>query len=159
MQKSFLFSLFLTLFVDQISKYLVLFVMDLRNLFYIEIFPPLLNFSMAWNYGINFGLFSGDTFFQRLVLIFLALIISGIVIYWTRKDVPALLGQISAGLLVGGALSNALDRVVFGAVADFLNMSCCGISNPFAFNIADIGIFAGAVGIVFFSGRKTEIES
>jgi signal peptidase II len=46
--------------------------------------------------------------------------------------------------------------VVYGAVADFLNMSCCGIINPFAFNIADISIFAGAIGLVLFtdSGDK-----
>jgi signal peptidase II len=49
-----------------------------------------------------------------------------------------------AGLVIGGALSNAWDRVQFGAVVDFLNMSCCGIANPYAFNIADAAIFAGA---------------
>ena len=45
---------------------------------------------------------------------------------------------------VGGALGNAWDRLQYGAVADFLNMSCCGIDNPYAFNIADVAIFAGA---------------
>ena len=54
-------------------------------------------------------------------------------------------------MIVGGALANALDRVIYGAVADFLNMSCCGIQNPFTFNIADIFIFAGAFGLVFFA--------
>jgi signal peptidase II len=38
-------------------------------------------------------------------------------------------------------------------VADFLNMSCCGIENPFAFNVADIAIFAGALGLVLFAGK------
>jgi signal peptidase II len=46
-----------------------------------------------------------------------------------------------------------VDRVLYGAVADFLNMSCCGIENPYAFNVADISIFLGAVGLVLFAGR------
>ena len=54
--------------------------------------------------------------------------------------------------LIGGALGNVLDRVLYGAVADFLNMSCCGIENPYAFNVADIAIFAGAFGLVLFPG-------
>jgi hypothetical protein len=47
--------------------------------------------------------------------------------------------------------ANALDRVLVGAVVDFLNMSCCGIANPFAFNVADIGIVAGAIGLLIFA--------
>jgi signal peptidase II len=43
---------------------------------------------------------------------------------------------------------------LYGAVADFLNMSCCGIDNPFAFNVADVAIFVGAMGLVLFSGRS-----
>ncbi len=58
-----------------------------------------------------------------------------------------------AGLIVGGAIGNALDRVIFGAVADFLNMSCCGINNPYAFNVADIAIFFGAFGLVLFGDK------
>jgi signal peptidase II len=60
---------------------------------------------------------------------------------------------VSAGLLIGGALGNVVDRVLYGAVADFLNMSCCGIDNPFAFNVADVAIFVGAIGLVLFAGR------
>jgi signal peptidase II len=46
-----------------------------------------------------------------------------------------------------------IDRVIMPerAVADFLNMSCCGIENPYAFNVADIAIFAGALGLVIFA--------
>jgi signal peptidase II len=66
--------------------------------------------------------------------------------------------QVSAGLLIGGALGNVVDRIVYGAVADFLNMSCCGIANPFAFNVADITIFAGAIGLVLFSGGEPHAE-
>jgi signal peptidase II len=55
--------------------------------------------------------------------------------------------------VIGGALGNTLDRVMYGAVADFLNVSCCGISNPFAFNVADIGIFGGALGLLIFANE------
>ena len=58
------------------------------------------------------------------------------------------------GLLIGGALANVLDRVIYGYVLDFLNMSCCGINNPFVFNLADVFIFAGAIGLVLFEGKK-----
>ena len=57
-----------------------------------------------------------------------------------------------AGVLVGGAIGNVVDRIIYGAVADFLNMSCCGIDNPFAFNVADVAIFVGAVGLVLTTG-------
>ena len=55
----------------------------------------------------------------------------------------------AAGLLIGGALGNSLDRLIYGAVVDFLNMSCCGIENPFVFNLADVAIFLGAIGLMF----------
>ena len=57
----------------------------------------------------------------------------------------------SAGLLIGGALGNVIDRIWYGAVADFLNMSLPGMANPYSFNVADITIFAGAIGLVLFS--------
>jgi signal peptidase II len=58
---------------------------------------------------------------------------------------------------VGGALGNVIDRILYGGVADFLNMSCCGFTNPYAFNVADIAIFLGALGLIFFTGdaKKT----
>jgi signal peptidase II len=62
--------------------------------------------------------------------------------------------QIATGLLVGGAIGNVIDRIRFGAVADFLNMSCCGFTNPYAFNVADISIFVGAGLLILLSGRE-----
>jgi signal peptidase II len=56
-------------------------------------------------------------------------------------------------MLIGGALGNVVDRIAYGFVVDFLNMSCCGIDNPFVFNIADIFIFAGAIGLILFEDR------
>ncbi|MEE4345891.1 MAG: signal peptidase II [Paracoccaceae bacterium] len=145
----------LVIFVaDQAVKYLVVHLMDLAYLGAIDVFPPYLNLRMAWNYGINFGLFAQASDLARWILISVALVISVGVLWWVRKEPPGRFGLISAGLLVGGALGNVVDRIVYGAVADFLNMSCCGFENPYAFNIADISIFAGALGLVLFTGEK-----
>jgi signal peptidase II len=139
---------------DQVVKYIVVHVMNLAVLGAIDVFPPYLNLRMAWNYGINFGLFAQSADWARWILIAIALAISAGVLWWVRKDPPGQWGLVSAGLLVGGALGNVIDRILYGAVADFLNMSCCGINNPYAFNIADISIFAGALGLVLFTGEK-----
>lgn len=138
--------------LDQLSKYLVVQVMDLRSLGEIDVLPPFLNLRMAWNTGINFGLFSGHVEEMRWILIAVALVIVGVVLVWVRRDPPGRLGLLAAGVLVGGALGNVVDRLIYGAVADFLNMSCCGIENPYAFNVADIAVFAGAFGLVMFAG-------
>ncbi|WP_273508380.1 signal peptidase II [Planktotalea frisia] len=141
---------------DQASKYLVVHWMNLREVGSIDVMPPLLNLRMAWNYGINFGLFSGDSDSTRWILIGIAIMIVAFVLYWLRKEEFGKIGLISAGILIGGALGNIIDRILYGAVADFLNMSCCGFSNPFSFNVADIAIFAGALGMVIFAGDSKE---
>lgn len=145
---------FWTLLVDQASKFWVVQLMDLRNRGEIDVLPPLLNFRMAWNRGVNFGLFSGNTDAARWALIAIALAIVVFVLIWAWREPMQLWGRISAGLLVGGAIGNVIDRLVYGAVADFLNMSCCGFENPYAFNVADIAVFAGALGLVFMPNRK-----
>ena len=81
------------------------------------------------------------------------LVIVGVVVYWMRRDGGSRVAHLCAGLLIGGALGNVIDRLIYGAVADFLNMSCCGIENPYAFNVADISIFVGAIGLVLFTGE------
>jgi signal peptidase II len=137
--------------LDQATKWLVVHALDLRSRLEIDVLPPFLNLRMAWNRGVNFGLLAEVD--MRWVLVALALGISAFVVIWVRRDGGSRLVLISAGLLVGGALGNVVDRVLYGAVADFLNMSCCGIENPYAFNLADIAIVLGAVGLVLFAGR------
>jgi signal peptidase II len=139
----------LTFVLDQLLKWAVVHGLDLFGRGTIEVWPPFLQFRMAWNTGINFGLFQVN----RWILIGLALAITVWVVLWMRREKAGRMMQISAGLLVGGALGNVVDRVIYGAVADFLNMSCCGIENPYAFNVADIAIFAGALGLVLFTGK------
>lgn len=143
---------FWVLLVDQISKYFVVEYLDLGSRHFIPVWPPLLTFRMAWNKGVNFGLF-GDMD-MRWVLIGMAVLIGGLVLYWMRSETKNKKAMISAGLLIGGAIGNVIDRLHYNAVADFLNMSCCGFDNPYSFNIADIAIFAGAIGLVLFTSDK-----
>lgn len=142
-----------TFLLDQLSKVIVVQLMNLKSVGGIDVLPPFLVFRMAWNRGANFGILSGHGDLLRWGWVALAVGISIWVLTWVKRENFSRLGQISAGLLIGGALGNALDRVVYGAVADFLNMSCCGFSNPYSFNIADIAIFAGAFGLIIFTGE------
>jgi len=144
--------------LDQASKYIVVFAMGLIDRGVIEVLPPLLTFKMGWNTGINFGIGAGGPELMRWVLIAIAVAICGWLLYWAKTGLTRPIALLSAGAVIGGALGNTLDRVLYGAVADFLNMSCCGINNPFAFNVADIGIFAGAFGLLIFADAA-KIES
>ena len=141
-----------TFALDQLSKLVVVHWLDLISRGVMEVAPPFLVFRMAWNQGINFGLFAHDADIVRWVLVVVSLVIAAWVWFWVRRENPGRWAQVSAGLLIGGALGNVIDRVIYGAVADFLNMSCCGIDNLYAFNVADITIFAGAIGLVIFTG-------
>ena len=146
--------------MDQLTKWAVVFWLNLDQRVEIDVFPPYLVFRMAWNYGMNFGLMAQGSAWGRAVLIALALAISGWVWLWVLREKSGLRAQVAAGLLIGGAMGNVIDRILYGAVADFLNMSCCGIDNPYAFNVADTAIFFGVVGLVMFSsfaGGKAKV--
>ncbi len=139
--------------LDQLSKWAVVQGLNLKEIGEYDLFDPILVFRMAWNRGVNFGLFSTDKDAMRWILIAVALAVSTWLVLWIRSE-RSRWAQISAGVLVGGAIGNVVDRLVYGAVADFLNMSCCGIENPFSFNLADVAIFAGAVGLMVFTGPR-----
>ncbi len=146
-------TLLATFALDQISKWFVVHAMNLRQMHEIDVFSPYLNLRMAWNYGVNFGLFAQSNALTKWLLIAVALAICVAVYLWVKKERPRKIALISAGLLIGGALGNVIDRVLYGAVADFLNMSCCGLENPYSFNIADVAVFAGAIGLALFTGQ------
>lgn len=140
--------------LDRLSKVWVLEGLDLRHRLYIPVLDPWLNFTMAWNEGINFGLFDlGES--GRWVLVALAVAIVVGLGFWIRNRHGWGIA-VGAGAIMGGALGNVWDRLQYGAVIDFLNMSCCGIRNPFAFNLADAAIFVGALALVFFARDSAE---
>jgi signal peptidase II len=137
--------------LDQGSKYVVLYTLNLPDHLVIDVAPPFLRFVMAWNRGMNFGILASEADLTRWGLVIISIAISVVIFIWARRRADMWFA-IGAGLVIGGALGNAIDRVIYGAVADFLNMSCCGIVNPFSFNVADVAIFGGAALLILRSG-------
>ena len=95
--------------------------------------------SYVENTGVSFGLFSGGLV-SRIGLTVLALLVSAYVIRWLGT-LERRVAAVGAGLIVGGALGNVIDRVAYGHVVDFLNFE--GIGFPFVFNVADAAINVG----------------
>lgn len=147
------------LVLDQLTKWIVVHALNLVEVQAIDVIDPWLNLRMAWNQGVNFGLLSSDVEVMRWVLIAVAVVICAWVAVWLVRARPGRLAQVAAGLLIGGAVGNVIDRVAYGAVADFLNMSLPGWRNPYSFNVADIAIFAGALGLVFQPGPAAAEET
>ena len=148
MYRILLFS-FVFLTLDQLSKWLVVFYFELEQKLYLNLNNQFINFYMAWNKGINFGLFESDSTVQAYILTGISIAISIVFFIWLRNS-TSLLIQILASLVIGGALGNAIDRLLYGAVADFINVTCCGIRNPYSFNLADVFIFIGLIGLLIF---------
>ena len=146
----FLTAIFM-LVIDQVTKFWILYVLQLEKIRSFDLFAPYLTFQFAWNKGINFGLFSSNEAFVKWVLIFLTLSICVFITFYTFKVLTTNFERTMAGFVLGGATGNVLDRFLHGAVVDFLNMSCCGIVNRYSFNVADVAIFLGIFGIIFFS--------
>lgn len=106
---------------------------------------PFVDLKMAWNTGISYGLFQQNGDLGRYLLIGFSILASiGFLIWLTRAK--SLILALSLALIIGGALGNALDRLVYGAVADFVSLHAFGYY-WYIFNLADAAIVAGAVGL------------
>jgi signal peptidase II len=138
--------------LDQLTKWWILLsVMNPPQL--IPIMPSF-NLVLTWNRGVSFGMFAMGTDMGPWILSVLALAIVGVLLFWLRKAEGKLI-PIAIGLIVGGAIGNVIDRVVHGAVVDFLDLYWGNYHWP-AFNVADSGITVGAILLVvdsLFSGR------
>ncbi len=141
------------LILDQGSKFFVIHYLNLKDKLSIDVISPIINFRMAWNTGINFGLFGYGGNISRISLIAISIAICLVLYWWIRSNKDSVI-KIFGALIIGGALGNVIDRIIFGAVADFLNMSCCGFRNPFSFNLADVAIFLGAIGLIFYNKKE-----
>ena len=141
--------------LDQLTKYFVVHILNLSDRLSITVISGFINFKMAWNDGINFGLFANSSEIMRIILIIISILICIGIFFWAIKQNNILLLFLSSAI-IGGALGNVVDRIIYGAVADFLNVTCCGIYNPYSFNIADISIFFGVAGIIFFPNVKNQ---
>jgi signal peptidase II len=138
--------------LDRLSKVVIVQWLDLATLQRLPVWPPYVNFVMAWNKGVNFGFLDG--FDARWLLVATSVIVSIALMLWARRQSgwPLLL---ASSAVIGGALGNAYDRIVYGAVADYINVSCCGIVNPYSFNVADVWIFGGAIFLVLAHDFRT----
>ncbi len=131
--------------LDQLSKLWILYGLDLPEKFSVPVLPPLLRFSMVWNPGVSFGMLRADNALGRTLLILFAVGVVGVLGWWARKA-ERRLTAVALGLVMGGALGNNLiDRIRFGRVADFIDVSQALPFFPWVFNVADSAISIGVV--------------
>ncbi|MFT7570069.1 MAG: signal peptidase II [Paracoccaceae bacterium] len=130
---------------DQATKFwIVLDIMSPPR--FIEV-TSFFNIVMVWNRGASFGLFSSNSPWTPVLLGAVAVMISIVLAVWMFRAKSRWLA-VSLGLVIGGALGNAIDRVIYGAVADFLDFHAAGYHWP-AFNVADIAISIGVIMLLF----------
>lgn len=98
------------------------------------------DYVLVWNTGISYGLLDGLPVWTLGVIMLVAII--GLSVWWWRTDAP--LVRLGLAFAIGGALSNALDRLIFGAVADFFHFHW-GTWSFYIFNIADMAITLGVI--------------
>jgi signal peptidase II len=137
---------FVTVLLDQFSKWALLNWMQMPVKQFVEV-TPFFNLRMVWNNGVSFGMFSAESDLGRYALIGFALIVIGILVVWLKQAQTRLLGW-AVGLVIGGAVGNVIDRVMYGAVADFFDFHALGY-HFFTFNIADVAISLGVALLIY----------
>ena len=135
----------LGLIIDQVHKLYMLRVVNIAFNQPIEVFS-FLDLVLVWNRGISYGLFQQQQDFGRYVLIAVAVVASVVLIIWIWRT-QRLLIAVSAALVTAGAIGNGIDRFVYGAVADFFHFHV-GSFSWYVFNIADVWIVAGVIGLL-----------
>ena len=136
-----LFTILLIFLLDRISKIYV--IHQDKNFPGSEIFSSkFLNISLMWNEGIAFGLFSFDDTKLHNILSFLILIIILVIIFMISNSTG--LKKLALLMILGGALGNFFDRIVYKAVPDFIDFHI-GNFHWFIFNVSDIFITIGVV--------------
>ena len=124
---------------DQASKYWILSVLKLEEGQSVPIAGPL-HLTGVWNHGVSFGLLTANHDLMRWVFVAFSVIVAIVLAAWVRKTERPLFAT-ALGFLMGGAVGNAIDRVRFGAVADFIDIS--RLHFPWVFNVADAAINVG----------------
>jgi len=142
----------ITAMLDQASKLWLLFAYDLGSKGRVEILP-FMDFALTWNKGISYGLFQQDGPFGQWALLILKAIAVILLWIWLARA-GGRLTAIGLGLIIGGALGNGIDRMAYGAVADFVLLHVTTEKftfNWYVFNLADAAIVAGVVGLLYES--------
>ena len=140
----------LVLLADQASKWWVLEVLDLPGRGQVAV-TPFLNLTMVWNPGVTFGLLRLDNAWGPPLLAGIALAVVGLLAVWIVRAENRLVAG-ALGAVAGGAVGNVIDRLRFGAVADFLHAHAWGWS-WYVFNVADAAIVCG-VALLLLDGLR-----
>ena len=143
----------LTFALDQASKWLVLvgFNLDERPPITVTSFFDLM---MAWNEGVSYSLFSTQ---RQWMLVALSLVLVMVLARWLAKAEHPVAAY-AVGLVIGGALGNAFDRILHGAVADFMHFHW-GNWSWYIFNVADIAIVVGVLLLIYDSFKVERAKS
>ena len=136
----------LVLAADQAHKWWMIYVYQIGGKGKVTL-TPFFDLVMVWNEGISYGLFPQGNPIGQAVLIGIAVVAVIALIGWLAHADHALVAA-AIGLIAGGALGNAADRLVYGAVADFFSLHAFGVY-WYVFNIADAAIAAGVAGLLY----------
>lgn len=123
------------------------------------ILTPFLNLVQVWNRGVSFGFLGAEWLGgnQRWLLALFALAAAGAMVVWLRR-VTSRREALAIGLVIGGAIGNAVDRMLYGAVADFFDFHVAGWHWP-SFNLADVAITGGGLALVTLAMAAPNAEA
>ena len=138
-----------TVALDQLHKYWMLAVYEIQNRGRVPI-TPFLDLVYVKNTGISYGLFLQESRQGQWLLAGFAGLALLAMACWLARGVSNRLVAVSLGLVMGGAAGNAIDRIVLGGVADFFSLHAFGFY-WYVFNLADVAIVAGVVGLLYDS--------
>jgi signal peptidase II len=139
-----------TLALDQASKLWLLDVFDIARRGAVAV-TPFFDLVLAWNTGISYGLFQGDGALNQGILFAIKVVAVLLLATWLLRAGSQLVA-VCLGLIIGGALGNAIDRLAHGAVVDFalFHVTLGGrVFNWYVFNLADVAIVAGVAGLLY----------
>jgi signal peptidase II len=119
---------------------------------------PFLDYAYVKNRGISYGLFSQGSMTGQYVLALFAIVATVALGLWLARLIENRILAVSLGLIMGGALGNALDRVLHGGVVDYFSLHAFGYY-WYVFNIADVAIVAGVVGLLYDSFWPSRAET
>jgi signal peptidase II len=138
--------------LDQASKLWLLRVFDIGRRGAVKL-APFLDLVLAWNPGISFGWFQNDSPMAQIILMLIKAVAVIILAIWMARS-RTLIATIALGLIIGGAIGNAIDRFAYGAVVDFalFHVQIGGNTfNWYVFNLADVAIVAGVAALLYDS--------
>ncbi len=136
--------------VDRVHKWAMFEVVGIATRGAIEV-TPFFDLVLVWNQGVSYGLFQQSDPAGQLALAVLNVSIALGLWMWLSRTLDRFAAA-SLGLLIGGAIGNAVDRLIYGAVADFFHLHAFGWS-WYVFNLADVAIVAGVAGLLYDSFR------